>query len=107
MINTEFKIPETNENFEALLNEQFGDNGITGSVVKGTIIRLTPDFVTVDVGLKSEGRIPMREFGQNPELNVGDVVEVMLTAMKTKTATLFCRVKKLVVKKHGRIWKNP
>ena len=76
MTNTEFKIPETNENFEELLNEQFGDNGITGSVVKGTIIRLTPDFATVDVGLKSEGRIPLREFGQNPEINVGDIVEV-------------------------------
>ena len=76
MTNTEFKIPETNENFEALLNEQFGDNGITGSVVKGTIIRVTDDFATVDVGLKSEGRIPLREFGQNPELKIGDVVEV-------------------------------
>ncbi|MBR2923128.1 MAG: 30S ribosomal protein S1 [Alphaproteobacteria bacterium] len=76
MTNTEFKIPETNENFEELLNEQFGENGITGSVVKGTIIRLTPDFATVDVGLKSEGRIPLREFGQNPEIKVGDIVEV-------------------------------
>ena len=76
MTNTEFKIPETNENFEELLNEQFGENGITGSVVKGTIIRLTPDFATVDVGLKSEGRIPLREFGQNPEIKEGDVVEV-------------------------------
>lgn len=72
MTNTELKIPETNENFEALLNEQFGDKGITGSVVKGTIIRLTPDFAIVDVGLKSEGRIPLREFGQNAELKVGD-----------------------------------
>ncbi len=76
MTNTEFKIPEMTEDFTALLNEQFGDNGITGSVVKGTIIRLTPDFATVDVGLKSEGRIPLREFGQNPELKIGDVVEV-------------------------------
>ena len=75
---TEFKIPETTENFEELLNEQFGDKGIVGSVVKGTIIRLTDDFATVDVGLKSEGRIPLREFGQNPELKVGDVVEVMV-----------------------------
>ncbi len=75
---TEFKIPETTENFEELLNEQFGDKGIVGSVVKGTIIRLTDDYVTVDVGLKSEGRIPLREFGQNPELKVGDVVEVMV-----------------------------
>ena len=74
--NTEFKIPETNENFADLLNEQFGDKGITGSVVKGTVIRLTEDFAIVDVGLKSEGRIPLREFGQNPSLKVGDKIEV-------------------------------
>ena len=76
MTNTEFKIPETTESFEELLNEQFGDRGIVGSVVKGTIIRLSDDFATVDVGLKSEGRIPLREFGQNPELKIGDQIEV-------------------------------
>ncbi|MBQ9235624.1 MAG: 30S ribosomal protein S1 [Alphaproteobacteria bacterium] len=88
MTNTEFKIPETNENFEELLNEQFGDNGITGSVVKGTIIRLTSDFATVDVGLKSEGRIPLREFGQNPELKIGDVVEVYVDRYEDKDGNI-------------------
>ena len=88
MINTDIKIPETNENFEALLNEQFGDNGITGSVVKGTIIRLTSDFATVDVGLKSEGRIPLREFGQNPELKIGDVVEVYVDRYEDKDGNI-------------------
>ena len=88
MINTDIKIPENNENFEALLNEQFGDNGITGSVVKGTIIRVTPDFATVDVGLKSEGRIPLREFGQNPELKVGDTVEVYVDRYEDKDGNI-------------------
>ena len=78
MTNTEFKMPEMTENFADLLNEQFGDNGILGTVVKGTIIKVTPDFVTVDVGLKSEGCIPLREFGTNPELKAGDVVEVLV-----------------------------
>jgi len=78
MANTEIKIPEITENFADLLNEQFGDNGITGSVVKGTIIKLTSDFATVDVGLKSEGRIPLREFGQNSELKIGDRIEVFV-----------------------------
>jgi len=78
MANTEIKIPEMTENFADLLNEQFGDNGITGSVVKGTIIKLTSDFATVDVGLKSEGRIPLREFGQNSELKIGDSIEVFV-----------------------------
>ncbi len=76
MNTAEVQIPETNEVFADLLNEQFGDNGLIGSVVKGTIIKINPDFVTVDVGLKSEGRIPVREFGQNPELKIGDTVEV-------------------------------
>lgn len=67
-----------NENFADLLNEQFGEHGILGTVVKGTIIKVSPDFVTVDVGLKSEGNIPLREFGTNPELKVGDVVEVLV-----------------------------
>ena len=78
MTNTEFKMPEMTENFADLLNEQFGENGILGTVVKGTIVKISDDYVTVDVGLKSEGNIPVREFGTNPELKVGDVVEVLV-----------------------------
>ena len=78
MTNTDVKMPEMTENFADLLNEQFGDNGILGTVVKGTIIKVSPDFVTVDVGLKSEGNIPLREFGTNPELKAGDMVEVLV-----------------------------
>ncbi len=88
MTNTEIQIPEMTESFEALLNEQFGDNGITGSVVKGTIIRVTPDFATVDVGLKSEGRIPLREFGQNAELKAGDQVEVYVDRYEDKDGNI-------------------
>lgn len=88
MTNTEIQIPEMTENFEALLNEQFGDKGITGSVVKGTIIRVTPDFAIVDVGLKSEGRIPLREFGQNAELKAGDQVEVYVDRYEDKDGNI-------------------
>lgn len=88
MTNTEFKAPETTESFEALLNEQFGDKGIVGSVVKGTIIKLGDDYVTVDVGLKSEGRIPLREFGQNPELKIGDQVEVLVDRYEDKDGNI-------------------
>lgn len=88
MTNTEFKIPEMTENFAELLDEQFGDHGITGSVVKGTIIRLTPDFAIVDVGLKSEGRIPLREFGQNNELKTGDQIEVFVDRYEDKDGNI-------------------
>ena len=88
MTNTEIQIPEMTENFEALLNERYGDKGITGSVVKGTIIRVTPDFAIVDVGLKSEGRIPLREFGQNAELKAGDQVEVYVDRYEDKDGNI-------------------
>jgi len=81
-------MPEMKENFADLLNEQFGENGILGTVVKGTIVKVTPDYVTVDVGLKSEGNIPVREFGTNPELNVGDTVEVLVDRYEDKDGNI-------------------
>ena len=88
MANTEFNMPEMNENFADLLNEQFGENGILGTVVKGTIVKISDDYVTVDVGLKSEGNIPLREFGTNPELKVGDVVEVLVDRYEDKDGNI-------------------
>ncbi len=76
----------TDENFAALLDETYGASGsLEGSVVKGTIIAIENDYATIDVGLKSEGRVPLKEFGQgghSPELKVGDVVEVYLERME-------------------------
>ena len=49
--------------------------------VKGKIVSIENDLVTIDVGLKSEGRIPINEFsrpGQKPELNIGDEAEVFI-----------------------------
>ncbi len=88
MTNLEIKVPETQESFADLLNEQFGDKGIIGSVIKGTVIRLTDDFAMVDVGLKSEGRIALREFGQNPDLKVGDQVEVYVDRYEDKEGNI-------------------
>ena len=68
---------ETKEDFATLLDEYMG-KGIQGKVVKGTIIAIDDDAVTVDVGLKSEGRISLREFGSNAELKVGDKVDVFI-----------------------------
>ncbi|MBO6290415.1 MAG: 30S ribosomal protein S1 [Alphaproteobacteria bacterium] len=88
MTNNEFKMPEMTENFADLLNEQFGENGILGTVVKGTIVKVSDDYVTVDVGLKSEGNIPVREFGTNPELKVGDEVEVLVDRYEDKDGNI-------------------
>lgn len=85
MTNTEFTMPEITEDFEALFKEQFGENdSIIGSVIKGTVIKADSDYATVDVGLKSEGRIPLKEFGQNAEISVGDEVEVYIDRYEDK-----------------------
>ena len=70
------------ENFADLLEESFGGNdGFEGSVLTGTVLRVDGDAVLVDVGLKSEGRIPMKEFGigaDAPAINAGDSVDVFV-----------------------------
>jgi len=70
----------TRDDFAALLNETLGDaDSFEGRVVKGTVTAIENDLAVIDVGLKSEGRVPLREFampGQKADLKVGDEVEV-------------------------------
>ena len=74
--------------FAALLEESLKDQkNFTGSVVEGTVVSITSDFAIVDVGLKSEGRIPLQEFsrpGEDPEIKIGDVVEVFVERMENR-----------------------
>ena len=50
------------DEFAALLEESFGDNDVLeGAVVKGTITAIEKDMAVIDVGLKVEGRVPLRE----------------------------------------------
>ena len=70
------------EDFAALLEQSFSSSGIAeGSVVKGKVVQLENDFAIIDVGLKMEGRVPLKEFaqpGREERLKVGDEVEVYL-----------------------------
>jgi len=72
----------TMEDFEALLNESFEiDTPAEGSVVKGRVLAIEAGQAIIDVGYKMEGRIDLKEFagpGDNPDIKVGDVVEVFL-----------------------------
>ena len=76
------------EDFEALLEESFGQvPSIEGSVVKGVIIGIENDFALIDVGLKSEGRVALKDFlspGQKSELKAGDVVEVYVERLEDR-----------------------
>jgi small subunit ribosomal protein S1 len=71
----------TRDDFAELLNKSLGgeNEAFEGKVVKGTVTGIENEMAVIDVGLKSEGRVPLREFaapGQKAELKVGDEVEV-------------------------------
>src|SRR5206468_3656697 len=50
----------------------------TGQILKGRIVEVTKDFLVVDVGLKSEGIVPINEFSDPSELYIDNEVEVLL-----------------------------
>jgi small subunit ribosomal protein S1 len=70
------------EDFAAMLDETFGTSDMAeGSVVKGTVVAIEKDLAVIDVGLKTEGRVALKEFngpGRENAIKVGDVVEVYL-----------------------------
>ena len=75
----------TNSDYEALISKSFENKSIREkTIVNGSVISFENDIVTIDVGLKSEGRIPLSEFtrpGQQPEINVGDSFEVYVESI--------------------------
>jgi len=70
------------EDFAAMLEQSFETQSPQeGAVIKGTIVSIENDFAMVDVGLKTEGRISLKEFampGVPADIKVGDTVEVYL-----------------------------
>jgi small subunit ribosomal protein S1 len=79
---------DTKESFAALLEESLGArDSFEGSVVQGRVVSVDDDFAMIDVGLKSEGRVPLKEFmGPNgqPEIKAGDTVEVFIERLEDK-----------------------
>ena len=83
----------TRDDFAALLDEQLGgaDGGFEGRVVKGTVTNVENGMVIIDVGLKSEGRVPLKEFaapGAKPEVKPGDLIELFKTNPLTRAGAL-------------------
>ncbi|MCB1440810.1 MAG: S1 RNA-binding domain-containing protein, partial [Nitratireductor sp.] len=80
MTATETGMNPSTADFEALLNESFETHDVLeGQVVKGIVTAIEKDLAVIDVGLKVEGRVALKEFGakaKDGSLNVGDEVEV-------------------------------
>ncbi len=71
------------DDFAALLDESMGGRDfMEGSVVQGKVVGIEKDFAIIDVGLKTEGRIQVKEFGVDADgkatVKLGDTVEVYL-----------------------------
>ena len=84
--NAPVKAANSGESFADMLEQSLGTKGgFVGKVVKGIIVSIENGFAVIDVGGKSEGRVPLREFelnGQPAELKVSDLVEVFLERME-------------------------
>jgi small subunit ribosomal protein S1 len=80
------------ENFASLLDETLGrDSGFDGSVVTGRVLRLTDEYAIVDVGLKSEGRVALKEFGPpgaKPEVQPGDMIDLYVERYEDKEGAI-------------------
>ncbi|MBP5858191.1 30S ribosomal protein S1 [Marivibrio halodurans] len=76
------------ESFADLLEESLGDRDhLEGTVIKGTVVSVDNDMALIDVGLKAEGRVALKEFGapgQPAELAPGDEVEVFVERLEDK-----------------------
>ena len=72
----------TNSEYDTLIANTFKNTNIKEkSIIVGKVISVDNDIVTIDVGLKSEGRIPLNEFtrpGQELDINIGDETEVYI-----------------------------
>ena len=72
----------SNEEYEALIANSFEGTLVKEkTIVTGKVVSIENDLVTIDVGSKSEGRIPVAEFhrpGQKPEMNIGDSFDVFI-----------------------------
>ena len=82
MANTASALNPSREDFAALLEQSFSESNMQeGSVIKGTVVAIENDLAIIDVGLKTEGRVALKEFaapGKPANINVGDTVEVYL-----------------------------
>ncbi len=62
-----------------------------GQILRGTVVEITPDYVTVDVGYKSEGQIPMQEFlkkNRKVDVKVGDQIDVLIEKKDNEAGVL-------------------
>ena len=105
--NFEEGIEEVNEKqikeFEKLVQENFVET-LTNNVVEGTVVHMTDREAIIDINAKSEGVISLNEFRYNPDLKIGDKVEVLIDIREDATGQLILSHRKArVIKAWDRV----
>ncbi len=89
----ELKNTPKHKEYEALYDETLSTVAVD-EVVNGTVIQMTPREVVINIGYKSEGVVSLNEFRYNPNLKVGDTVEVYVESQEDKKGQLLLSHKK-------------
>ena len=79
----------SNEEYGKLLDQQFETKNIISAnkIISGKILKISDQHITVDIGYKSEGQIPIEEFlntGSSDELKTGQVIEVFVEKLEDR-----------------------
>lgn len=85
------------KSFSDLLDQSLEEQGsFEGKVVKGTVLSVLSDVVVVDVGLKSEGRIPLKEFEHMDieEIQPGDTIDVYVERLEDRSGGILLSIEK-------------
>ena len=94
----------SNTQYEELISNSFDSKeNKEKSIVDGKIVAIENDMVIVDVGLKSEGRIPLTEFtrpGQKPEIELGEKLQVFIESVDTANGeiVIFSAIRSIYVR---------
>ena len=95
----------TRDDFMSLLEESYLDRPVSeGQVVKGKVLAIEKELVIIDVGLKTEGRVPLKEFCSRARTSSSSLVtplKFISSASKTPWAKPSCRATRPSVKKPG------
>ncbi len=79
--------PVSGEDFVQMFDANYGSQEtLQGYATKGTVKDIRGDFAMIDVGLKSEGRVPLKEFGASVP-SVGDIIDVFVERYESREGT--------------------
>ena len=94
--NEELDGEQQSSEFAALFTESLKDRPERDKIIEGTVVRVDVDTVLVDIGLKSEGHVPIAEF-RNPDgevtVKVGDKIRVLMTRQDGKKGYVLSKKK--------------